>query len=161
MNADFLNEQELTFIDNDIKIKITDSVLSILKKYIQDEKANEAGGILIAREDNDNGNIIIEYATEPLKNDKREKFRFYRKDRGHIEFYNKIYHENNKIYAYIGEWHTHPEDYPNPSFLDKYNWKKNCNKKSRNELYNIIIGRKEIKMWKIKKNEVINLSCLI
>lgn len=161
MSADFLNEQELTFIDNDIKIKITDNVLSILKKYIQDEKANEAGGILIAREDNDNGNIIIEYATEPLKNDKREKFRFYRKDRGHIEFYNKIYRENNKIYAYIGEWHTHPEDYPNPSFLDKYNWKKNCNKKSRNELYNIIIGRKEIKMWKIRKNEIINLLYLI
>lgn len=130
------------------KVKITEEVIKLFNRYRQTGKECEAGGILIGREDKNNGNLIIEDATYPLKKDIRKRYRFYRKDKGHIDYYNKIYKENNGIYAYIGEWHTHPEKFPTPSLIDKKNWKKIWNKKGNGDLFNVIVGTEEIRIWK-------------
>lgn len=132
------------------KIKIDSSVLNVINYYKQlNIKDCEAGGILIGRENKETGNLIIEYATEPYDKDKRTRMSFHRKDKKHIEFYNKLYKDYNSIYAYIGEWHTHPEDYPNYSCIDINNWKKisKSNEDKDKIYYHVIVGNKEIRIW--------------
>ena len=48
----------------------------------------------------------------------------------------------------MGEWHTHPENIPEPSLIDKKNWKKIWNQKEDGDLFNVIVGTKEIRIWK-------------
>lgn len=132
------------------KIKIDSSVLNAINYYKQlNIKDCEAGGILISRENKETGNLIVEYATEPYDKDKRTRTSFHRKDKKHIEFYNKLYKDYNAIYAYIGEWHTHPEDYPNYSYIDINNWKKisKSNQDKEKIYYHLIVGNKEIRVW--------------
>lgn len=136
-------------IDNK-KMKIDYNVVNLIHSYKQlHAKDAEAGGILIGRENKETGNIIIEYATAPYEKDRRSRTSFYRKDKEHMTFYKKLYDQYNQIYAYIGEWHTHPEDYPMYSYIDKSNWEKisNINRDKEKIYYHIIVGNKETRVW--------------
>ncbi|MGK0467247.1 Mov34/MPN/PAD-1 family protein [Clostridium sp.] len=137
------------------KIKIDDGIVKLISCYKQiDRKDCEAGGILIGRENKETGNLIVEYATEPYDKDKRKRMSFYRKDKKHIDFYNKLYEDYTGIYAYIGEWHSHPEDYPNYSSIDINNWKKisKINVDKEKIYYHLIVGNKEIRVWEYHYN---------
>jgi len=132
----------------DRKIKFNKSIFDIMRKYIQaEDKATEAGGIIIGRENMGNKNIIIEYITEPMPLDKRTRYSYSRKDKGHINYYNKIYDDYDCIYAYIGEWHTHPEKFPKYSIIDKNNWNRIGDENSNLNQYHIIVGTKSIGIW--------------
>ena len=132
------------------KIKIDDNVIAEIVKFRQlSIRDNEAGGILVGREVTTNENLIIEFNTVPYPKDVRRRGLFKRKDPKHIEFYNKLYDENFGIYAYVGEWHTHPEKTPSYSSIDMRGWKKNsndCNKLSETFIY-IIVGTEDIAVW--------------
>lgn len=110
-------------------------------------KACEAGGILIGRENAGNTNLVIEYITEPMSKDKRSRYRFLRQDTGHIDFFEKLYNENEGIYGYIGEWHTHPENIPHYSFIDSNNWRRIGKKIKSEKQYHLIVGIQEIGIW--------------
>jgi integrative and conjugative element protein (TIGR02256 family) len=135
----------------DKKIKLDKSIVNLMNRYRQESKKDpEAGGILIGRENKDSGNIIIEYATEPYHKDKRTRTSFLRRDKKHMEYFTKLYNEYNGTYAYIGEWHTHPEDYPNYSSIDINNWNsisKLNNVDKEKVYYHVIVGNKEIGVW--------------
>lgn len=138
-----------------INIKVETNVLDLINSYKQLKLYDcESGGILIGRENKDSGNIIIEYATEPYEKDKMTRTSFHRKDKKHINLFNKLHEDNNGIYAYIGEWHTHPEDFPNYSHTDIRNWIKisYINKDKNKTYYHIIAGRKEIRIWEYRFN---------
>lgn len=142
-------------ISDDIKIKIDDSIITIMKKHIQWKPNDvEAGGILIGRENLYNNNIIIEYITEPMENDIRTSNRFIRKDSRHLAIYNKLYENNEGIYAYFGEWHTHFEDIPKYSLIDLINWHKIAYQDTMNVQYHIIVGRLAMTIWKINKKHI-------
>ena len=86
--------------------------------------------------------------------DIQRRTRFIRKDVGHILFYEKLYKENNGIYRYIGEWHTHPENIPQYSFLDKDNWKKIFRKDRNADMqYHLIAGVEAVRVWKMAKEQ--------
>ncbi|KOY65396.1 Mov34/MPN/PAD-1 family protein [Clostridium sporogenes] len=139
------------------KIKIEDSVINLMNSYKQvHEEDCEAGGILIGRENIDTGNVIIEYATEPCKKDKRERNYFHRKDKKHIEVYNNLYKKHNSIYAYIGEWHTHPEDYPTYSYIDINNWRRitRINSDKKKIYYHVIVGNKDLRIWEYNVKQI-------
>lgn len=130
-------------------IKITDEVLSLINQYKQLKKEDcESGGILIGYETID-GNIIIEFATKPFEKDIQKRNSFNRIDAKHNEFLDKLWRENGNIHMYIGEWHTHPEDYPKYSLKDKCNWKNISYKMSpyKEEYIHIIVGNKSIAIW--------------
>lgn len=134
----------------DRSIKITDDVLNLMNTYRQLKNVDfEAGGMLIGRENINTNNLIIEYATEPYKKDKRKRYSFIRRDKEHISFFNKIYNENGKIYCYIGEWHTHPEKHPSYSSIDLKNWTKIAKSNSDKEkvYYHLILGEDSICIW--------------
>ena len=94
-----------TFIINNRKIHISETVIEILAKHKQNHKKdNESGGILIGQiKDND---IYILKASIPNKFDKSSRYYFEcNKDAAQIiinyEFYN-----SGKKSIYLGEWHT-------------------------------------------------------
>lgn len=145
--------KNVLYVDNNVvfecfnrKIKVFAAVVRIWEKYIQEGLfSKEAGGILIGRESN---NLIIEFCTKPMLNDVRKRTRFLRRDKKHIKYYTDLYDNNEGIYRYVGEWHTHPEDVPNFSSLDKKNWKKIFSELDQNEQFHFIIGRKEVVAWR-------------
>lgn len=146
--------KEIIIEDKGIKIKIDKNIVEKMIAYRQIDKVqHEAGGILIGRENKENDNIIVEYATEPFEKDKRSRYSFLRKDRKHLEYYKHMYEQHNGIYAYIGEWHTHAEDYPNYSRQDIRNWKKiaKMNPDKEKVYYHIIVGNKKIRGWRLFK----------
>ena len=145
----------IVFYDENRNVKICDEPLKIMKRYVQNHKNScEAGGIIIGRENLNNKNLILEYVTEPMKRDRRTPTRFYREDRNHIKYFERLYQENNHIYAYYGEWHTHFEDVPHYSLLDMNNWEK-ISKNNPNEIqFHIIVGIQKIVIWKMVKGKV-------
>lgn len=135
------------------KIKFCDDIVFTMQKYIQfDKKACEAGGILIGRENIGNKNLIIDFITEPMRSDRRGRYRYSRKDKGHLQFYQEVYEKNKGIYAYIGEWHTHPENVPEPSSIDTNNWRKIGNEMKGGFQYHLIIGMQEVGVWENNAN---------
>lgn len=134
------------------KIKLCNEIIEIMHNYIQETDSDaEAGGIIVGRENLGNNNLIFEYVTEPMKNDLRTRTRFIRKDSGHIDYYKQLYSKYNGIYAYYGEWHTHPEDTPHYSIIDLSNWRKIAKGDPKNMQYHFIVGRKQIRIWEMQK----------
>ncbi len=132
----------------DRKIKFCNNILQVIQKYVQSErKSCEAGGILIGRENCGNSNLIIEFITEPMTADQRSRSRFLRKDKRHLDFFKKLYEENEGVYGYMGEWHTHPEIIPQYSFIDSNNWKKIGKEMKGGIQYHIIAGIQEVGIW--------------
>lgn len=144
------------------KIKIDKKVIKKMCMYKQLRiRDKEAGGILIGREEKHTGNWFIEYATEPYSKDKRKRYHFNRKDEQHIMFYKRLHEKHSQIYAYVGEWHTHPQDYPNYSSIDIKGWRNIA--RTINDInktyFHIIIGRKGIGIWEYiqKTDKVIKI----
>ena len=148
----------MLIITKKYKLKIKDNLIACMNSYKQlNSKDKEKGGILIGYITTDY-NIIIEYITEPFESDLSIRFSFIRRDINHEKVLNNIWESNGKMHTYIGEWHTHPEDYPNFSSIDKKNWI-NLGKKihpSKKYYINIIIGNKDLRIWEYDiKNEKI------
>jgi integrative and conjugative element protein (TIGR02256 family) len=98
----------------------------------------ESGGIIIGKRRN--ANIEAVAITTPQIKDKRSRCRFERKEFGHdkilLQYWSQSHGEDN----YLGEWHTHPEDFPRPSGTDLSTWKEMSNEHGI-PLIVIIIGR--------------------
>lgn len=152
MNAVIYADDGIIIQLEDRKIKICDSVIITLKKYVH--ARNEAGGILIGRENIDNNNLIIEVATEPYQFDVRKRTAFLRKDRSHIDDYEELNIAHNNIYAYIGEWHTHAQLKPLYSSIDVRNWKRISTTAPNNQCqYHLITGYEVWRLWKYDTNK--------
>ena len=145
--------------ENIQRVKIKDSVIDLFKKYIQyKQNGLESGRIIIVKENLQNKDYTIGYATEPYKNDKRKGNRFKRLDTKHIETCNSIYLRSGKIYRYVGEWHTHPEAIPQYSDIDLKNWGKIAKGSDEISLYfHIIVGYEAYRIWKYEKSGIIEL----
>ena len=57
---------------------------------------------------------------------------------------------------YLGEWHTHPEDYPTPSSLDRKSLVDQILKSqlNSNKIFGIIIGLKGLHISLVKKTGI-------
>jgi integrative and conjugative element protein (TIGR02256 family) len=100
----------------------------------------EAGGQLFARF---NGSyILVEEATGPRRTDRRTRTSYVPDRRAEqIEIVN---HYRRGLH-YMGDWHTHPEDFPRSSFLDDASIAE-CVKKSHHNLNGfvlVIVGQLE------------------
>jgi len=101
-----------------MKVIITETVINIIESYRQiNRKDNESGGILFGQiSDN---NIYILKASTPNKYDRASRYSFEcNKDAAQILIDFEFINSSNKT-IYIGEWHTHPENNPSPSGIDK------------------------------------------
>ncbi|WP_195623911.1 Mov34/MPN/PAD-1 family protein [Clostridium tertium] len=133
---------------NDYCIKINDNVLVIMSKYIQCKSKYESGGILIGSILIDGKTIEINDCTEPIRGDKASRYGFYRCTK-HNEILEKKWIESNYINMYLGEWHTHPQSIPSPSYVDKKSWTRLIKDSITDSpiIIFLIIGIETIEIW--------------
>ena len=138
----------INFRYKEIQFNISKNVIDTIIKYKQGNNQSESGGFLIGSISTDGNRIVANDFTEPLETDKRSIFSFNRSEQ-HNNILNLKWKESNYTKLYLGEWHTHPQDIPMPSFVDKKSWK-NLLKKSNTEsefLIFIIVGMETIETW--------------
>jgi len=104
----------------------------------------EAGGILLGIR-KEGGHIEVVSATEPAAGDNRKRYFFFRDSKGHKEKADEAWAASNGYCHYLGEWHSHAEDHPSPSCLDRFEWIKLANQVKPIPLVMVIVGRRG--MW--------------
>ncbi len=121
---------------------IDDKVAEIASRFVvHPEDAKEAGGILIGCYRGPH--LEITECTTPMAGDVRSRFMFYRRDKGHHRRANEAWRQSGHALTFVGEWHTHPEDHPTPSFVDKATWHSVMRKHDDPMLF-LIVGRKSV-----------------
>jgi integrative and conjugative element protein (TIGR02256 family) len=95
-------------------VELDDEVLKTLNRHRQVESfSHEAGGQLFARFDVDRMRILR--ATEPTLKSRRGRTYFWPSRRDEQREIESLYAEG---LHYVGDWHSHPEPYPEPSSDD-------------------------------------------
>lgn len=138
---------EHTYKMNSVVLIIKDSVFQQLISHRQYERSKaESGGLLIGRTDI-NGNTRIYEITEPMGEDVQKYMIFKRKDKKHLAYLSEA---NKRCLYFKGNWHTHPQDIPSPSWIDKMSWSRSIKVSKPGEskyIFFIIVGTREIKVW--------------
>lgn len=130
-------------------IEIDRTALGIMLGYRQKRKNDsEAGGVLLGRFILESKNIVIDEVTKPFSSDIRERARFKRGPQ-HQKMIDEKWLLSKGKCNYLGEWHTHPEEYPDPSGKDKSEWKRilKGDTFSSRYLYFVIIGTRDFGLW--------------
>jgi integrative and conjugative element protein (TIGR02256 family) len=123
----------------DFKVRVEKKVYDHIFSYRQTSvKSQEAGGQLFAVIDG--ASIILKLATGPHQKDIRTLFGFLPNRENEQKIINKQY---SKGLHYVGDWHTHYEENPSPSFEDLNSMQESflLSKHDLNWLILIIIGK--------------------
>lgn len=101
-------------------VLIEPAVLTLLSHHRQlSRNAREAGGVLLGHARGQHFHVLI--ATRPGPDDQRSRTSFHRRDKlHHQQFFSS--RKKDPFTAYLGDWHSHPEDIPAPSSLDQSEW---------------------------------------
>lgn len=122
----------------------------ILENHRQEDgAAPEGGGMLLGRLIEETDDVVIDEATVPSGEDRRGRFFFNRAKTAAQRYINLVWRTSRNTHIYLGEWHTHPEDTPNPSDHDLTNWRRlaNQSKYEQDFLIFAIVGRKSTRVW--------------
>ena len=120
------------------------ATLQTFNQHIQGTDADcEAGGLLLGSVHG--GHLLIEQATFPTAWDKRFRYLFERMRFGHEAIALSRWTATQGIIRYLGEWHTHPEDHPHPSGLDRSEWSRlSAQRRDMRPMLAVIVGRKAL-----------------
>jgi integrative and conjugative element protein (TIGR02256 family) len=131
------------------RIIFDEAVIDTLMCYRQNSSLKvEAGGLLLGRHLKGGSHIAVDLVSEPMRGDRRTRTSFFR-GRGHERFAHECWHNSKGVFAYLGNWHTHPCMYPLPSETDFDDWRnvlKNDIYEGKN-LYFVIVGTKGLACW--------------
>lgn len=116
----------------------------------------EAGGVLLGRHLLDSEDVVVDEITGPQSSDRRTRFSFFRSKKHEHIAKERWLSEANTL-AYLGLWHTHPEDSPTPSSVDREDWQQAVTNDAFDgaRLFFPIVGRKEIRVWTKSRSGVI------
>lgn len=134
----------MIFNYNGYKIIIEDNVLGLFELFKQTGHKHEKGGILLGEVSKTE--IRIKKASIPTMFDNSSRFRFNRHKKSAQLFTDYEFYNSQGKTIYLGEWHTHPEDIPSPSNIDKKMIATQFKKNKINEsfLIMVIVGIKGI-----------------
>lgn len=127
--------------DKRILVNIDDKVLDVFRQHIQrlDSDA-EAGGLLLGEVRGEHLNLID--ATFPTAEDLRARYSFERLPQGHEEVAQKMWTDSRGTVRYLGEWHSHPQNIPIPSGIDRSEWKRLASeRKDKRSFLAVIVGK--------------------
>jgi integrative and conjugative element protein (TIGR02256 family) len=132
----------MKFKHNNVDILIEENVIELFQHFKQTGNKNERGGIILGEVSKNK--IIIKKASIPTQFDKSFRFKFIRHKKSAQIFTDFEFYNSRGRVIYIGEWHTHPENYPSPSSTDINMIKTQFRKNKINEtfLLMIIVGLK-------------------
>ena len=118
----------------------------------------EIGGIM-AGIFNSGPIITITDVTTPQSKDSCKRFRFLRSETEHQAIMDQLWAESCYQKMYVGEWHTHCESVPSPSWIDTSGWKARV-KKTQNTpwILFLILGQQSLRLWTVDAGVVKELS---
>ena len=118
--------------------------LETFRQHVQRSDADrEAGGLLLGSVHG--AHLLIEQATVPTAWDKRFRYLFERMPFGHEAIALSRWTASQGTVRYLGEWHTHPEDHPHPSGLDRSEWNRlSARRRDKRPMLAVIAGRKSL-----------------
>lgn len=127
--------------DRRVLVSLSDAVLTVFEQHVQDDCGFESGGILIGSVHGPN--IAVCEATTPTQWDKRFRFLFERMPFDHSFIARARWRASDGKARYLGEWHTHPQDLPAPSRMDRVEWNALSRKRADGRpMLAIIVGRR-------------------
>ena len=132
-------------LENKLKLIIKDEVLNAIYKFNPIDYKHENGGVLLGKFNKEENTYIITNISTTNSKDRKGKYYFIRNKKQAQLVINKYWENSNGEINYLGEWHTHDEQYPSSSFADKQlirQMLKNKNKEIDN-VYMIILGNNE------------------
>ncbi|EGT0640428.1 peptidase [Citrobacter werkmanii] len=151
-----MNNTELIFSHNNgsLAVIMGDVVKKLLSYRQLSSSSYESAGVLIG--ERRGAHLIIFSISEPGPGDIRHRCSVDRRGKHHQKTVNDEFRISNGERQYLGEWHTHPEDFPNPSYRDLRSWDKNLD--AAFPMVLLIVGRKSIWAgWK-EGNKLIRLA---
>ena len=102
---------------NSYELLIHEVPLLIMEEYTQyGKRQNESGGIILGKIVSDQINILR--LSIPTSLDKSSRYNFERSKTGAQIIIDYEFKNSHGQTIYLGEWHTHPEEYPTPSKQD-------------------------------------------
>ncbi|HIP13461.1 MAG TPA: hypothetical protein EYG73_12180 [Arcobacter sp.] len=109
--------------EKDFKVEFDDVCIKALKKYQQKNREYESGGILVGEIYPSGNKVIVRHVIVSKK--ATRSFMGVNIDKKEMqEELEKVRKKTKYEYYYIGDWHTHPEKNPTPSWIDKKSYKK-------------------------------------
>lgn len=135
-------------------VEFTTEVLDRFTKYRQVDGEREAGGIMLGRLTCDARDIVVDRVTEPNRLDRRHRHWFFRSRKPAQAEVVSAWNESLGSGNYLGEWHTHPQDSPEPSMVDRCNWRRILKKAvfEQHFLLFVIVGASVVGVWEGDKN---------
>ncbi|WP_223263955.1 Mov34/MPN/PAD-1 family protein [Leclercia adecarboxylata] len=126
-------------------------VVELLYSHRQLHNASvEAGGILLGQRRGQH--IVVTNISEPGPDDISLRTRFERKGDHHQQEVDKLFKGSGGYVVYLGEWHTHPENIPQPSCIDITSWRTGL--KSAEPLIMLIVGIKGVWLGSKRGNDI-------
>lgn len=108
----------------------------------------EAGGVLLGRHLLDSADVVVDEVTTPQNSDLRSRFGFFRSSK-HEALARARWQEHLSTMAYLGLWHTHPQEDPTPSSVDHCDWQQAVSRDTfeGERLFFPIVGTHQIRVW--------------
>lgn len=130
--------------DRRVLVSFADPAIAVFESHLQARPSDcEAGGLLLGTVHG--SNIVVTEVTVPTTWDKRLQYFFERMPFGHSAIARARWKASGGTVRYVGEWHTHPQDYPRPSGLDRTEWNKLSRKRADGRpMLAVIVGRKSL-----------------
>lgn len=138
-------------------VEIGAGAIDALYRYRQFEPdAPEAGGVLLGRLLQASHDVVIDEATEPTIADLQGRFSFKRARQPTQQHIIDAWIQSAGTHIYLGEWHTHPEEYPTPSRYDLQNWRYLARSATyeQESLIFVIVGMRSTRLWEVRKNQL-------
>ena len=139
-------------------LKIANEVVAEMLRFKQDTNDKpESGGILLGYYI-EKSSFTITDITVPSNFDKSSRFNFVRNKKSAQNAIDKYFRKSAGKKIYLGEWHSHPEDFPTPSSLDCKSIREQIrfNKLNSNIIFMIIIGNKGLSISIVSADKIIS-----
>lgn len=112
---------KVVVVDGADGVELNYAATVVMLNHVQTEAdAREAGGVLVGQLTT-SGTLIITRASSPGGLDLRERNFLHRLDPCHQHFVDYMF-AKDPCSNFVGDWHTHPESVPRPSWTDLEGW---------------------------------------
>ena len=107
------------------------------------------GGVLLGRLIVNTEDVVVDEITKPGPDDIRGRYRFKRSSNSAQPRVVSAWRESTGTKIYLGDWHSHPEDHPSPSSVDRRDWNRVVKRAvyEQDFLLFAIVGRRSIGVW--------------
>ncbi|CAM3497639.1 ThiF family adenylyltransferase [Parendozoicomonas haliclonae] len=141
-----------------MRIRIPSSIERQLSSYRQiSPNMTEAAGLLIGF-NKSSGETCIHQLTTPKETDTRHRAHFKLDAQAHQQEVDAAFKGSDHMLGYLGTWHTHPQDFPEPSMPDITDWQTHNKENHERQLFFIVVGRLKIAVYTVMDDKIIELK---